>query len=96
MAMARETLTKTEEEVRILTHDFTLDMETGETITGLTVEVSPASGAPTFSGETFSGQEAQAIATGGTEGTYLVNFKVTTSAGETLDGLGYLEIIEGV
>jgi len=97
MATASETLYKTVDESRILTMDFSDDMETGETISSCSpAEVTPATGAPTFGTPSISGQQVQAMCSGGTEGKYRVAFEVTTSVSEVLEGIGWLYITDSI
>jgi hypothetical protein len=49
----------------------------------------------TFSSQAFSGQKVQVRISGGTHGkTYLITFKVTTSAGNSAEAEGFLQTLD--
>jgi len=82
-------------ESRLFAMDFTALLGVGETLAGVTsVTALPASPALTLSGAaTYSGAFASQRILGGTAGVrYKVTFVVTTSASNTLEGEGILQV----
>ena len=90
--IAEEVHAKTVYEVKYYNFDFVDELETGETITGSpAVSISPTG--PTLGTPSINGTEVQVKITGGTAGvSYLVTMKIATSAGESIEGSGWLEV----
>jgi hypothetical protein len=87
-----ETLVKQPAESRLFSMDFSPLMATGETISAVSSCTALPTGL-TISGAATSGQVATARIAAGTAGTkYKVTFVVTTSAGNTLEAEGVLQV----
>lgn len=90
---APEVLGKVPWEQKFYNFEFADELETGEAITGATASVLPSG--PTLASETYNGTIAQVKISGGTAGTtYEVTMKITTDAGESIQGSGLLEVSE--
>jgi hypothetical protein len=101
MALSKTILTKQPAETRLLSMGFDNKMVTGELITSIDSMVSDPAGL-TFAGESFSGQIAQALISGGTipdradcnEREYKVTFTISTDMNQVLENDGILIVRE--
>jgi hypothetical protein len=94
MPLAPEIVYKDADEVRVVTFDFTNDLNTSATIsTIVSIVASPALGAPTFANNSIVGSGVNTKVSGGSNATdYTVVCTITTSDGETLELSGILRV----
>jgi hypothetical protein len=91
--VADEVAYKTEYEVKFYNFDFAAELETGETIDTADAAISPTG--PTLGSATINGSVVQVKVTGGSApASHLITVQVTTSAGESIEGSGTLEITD--
>lgn len=88
---APEVLGKVPWEQKYYNFEFADELETGEAIDSATASVLPSG--PTLASATYSGTVAQVKISGGTAGQeYEVTMKITTDAGESIQGSGILKV----
>jgi len=91
--MPTPSLIKQPAESRLYTMDFSGLLARGETLAGVTSVTATPTGLTLVDPPTYSGVYASQRISGGTSGTrYTVTFLVTTSAGNTLEGEGILQV----
>jgi hypothetical protein len=92
MPLAPEIVYKDADEVRIVSFDFTDDLNASATISTI-VSVVAAPAGPTFANNSIVGSAVNTKVTGGTNATdYTVTCTITTSDGETLELSGILRV----
>lgn len=90
--MSSETLVKQPAESRLFSMDFSPLLASGETLASV-VSVTGLPVGLTIGAASYSGQVASARISGGTTGTrYKITFLVTTSAGNTVESEGVLQV----
>ena len=92
--MSPEILAKDPDEIRIMTFDWVMGLNSAQTVSGINDWAASPSGL-TFSQQTIvaGGLQTSAKIAGGTAGTiYVVTNTITTSDGETLEESGKLEV----
>jgi hypothetical protein len=93
MAAAAQVMTKTPVEARPYTHDFSNELETGDTITGAVITATPSDlgvGTPVISTDKLKVQAK--YSSGADEGRYDISAVVTTAAGYTYELCGTLVV----
>lgn len=92
--MSTQTLIKQPSESRLYSMEFAPNLAPGETISSVTsVTADPSTGIDITAVPVASGTQAQQRIAGGTDGVqYKITFVVETSAGNTLEGEGYLTV----
>jgi hypothetical protein len=91
--MSTPSLIKQPAENRLYSMDFSGLLAVGETIAGVSSVVATPSGLTLVGSPSYSGVYAMQRISGGTANTrYKVTFVVTTTAGNTLEGEGYLQV----
>jgi len=94
LKLCDEILRKTTYEEKFFKFDFADDLEDEDNIASATITALPTGTGHIVCGSTsYSGSVVQAKITAGTANTrYTVTCKVTTVAGEKLEGSGYLDV----
>lgn len=91
--MSVPSLIKQPSESRLYSMDFSALLAKGETLSSVSSVVSTPAGLTLSGAASVSGVFAQQRITGGTSGIeYIVTFVVLTSAGNTLEGEGILQV----
>lgn len=91
--MSTQTLIKQPSESRLYTMEFAANLASGETLTSVSSVTASPSGLDLSATPSVSGTKAQQRIASGTAGVqYKVTFVVVTSAGNTLEGEGYLTV----
>lgn len=92
LKQCKELRSKTPDEEKYYTFDFSEEMESTETISSASTSVSPATGL-TVGTATCSGETVQVRVSGGTAGVdYLITVLATTSTSEIIEGVGKLKV----
>lgn len=91
---APEVQQKAPSEVVIRTMDFSNEMDTGETISSVTITITPGGvGALTLDSRSYEGQKVTMQFSGGVAGArYEVLCAILTSSGQSIHGVGQMEV----